>query len=168
MIEREELEHELDSKNHTIRMLQKQLVRTQKKNCQSNCSSTDCYFYLLLGSHDKLFKVNLRSNYPAFSFSEIVWIFTSFSIVRQPSQAFLLWFTLSLLVLMCPVDFFGFLPISDNFGRLKKQLDRPLHIILSFVSSGSPRQSGRDSILQETSQVTHRSDTTTATEDHRT
>ena len=30
MIEREELEHELDSKNHTIRMLQKQLVRTQK------------------------------------------------------------------------------------------------------------------------------------------
>lgn len=26
MIEREELEHELDSKNHTIRMLQKQLV----------------------------------------------------------------------------------------------------------------------------------------------
>ena len=31
MIEREELEHELDGKNHTIRMLQKQLVRTQKK-----------------------------------------------------------------------------------------------------------------------------------------
>ena len=26
MIAREELEHELDSKNHTIRMLQKQLV----------------------------------------------------------------------------------------------------------------------------------------------
>ena len=69
---------------------------------------------------------------------------------------------------MCPVDFFGFLPTSESFGRLKQQHDRPLHIILSLVSSGSPRQSGRDSVLQETSQVTHRSDTTTATEDHRT
>ena len=29
MIAREELEHELDSKNHTIRMLQKQLVNLQ-------------------------------------------------------------------------------------------------------------------------------------------
>lgn len=35
MIEREELEHELDSKNHTIRMLQKQLVRTQKKTVKA-------------------------------------------------------------------------------------------------------------------------------------
>lgn len=31
MIAREELEHELDSKNHTIRMLQKQLVSKLKE-----------------------------------------------------------------------------------------------------------------------------------------
>ena len=36
MIGREELEHELDSKNHTIRMLQKQLVRMKTWPCELN------------------------------------------------------------------------------------------------------------------------------------
>ena len=38
MIAREELEHELDSKNHTIRMLQKQLVSELLSKLNLTCN----------------------------------------------------------------------------------------------------------------------------------